>query len=101
MPVSNDRQERERVRSRIEALIREFCRENDTFHMDQLTFYVQARMKVAPDSPGRILRQLRQQRRLNYDVISRRESLYQVRPVVKGAPTLSTFAMSDEEWQKG
>ncbi|KKK51240.1 hypothetical protein LCGC14_3116930 [marine sediment metagenome] len=71
--------------------------------MEELRSYVGRNLVgcIAPDSPGRILRQLRQQRRLNYDVISRRESLYQVRPVVKGAPTLSTFAMSDEEWQKG
>ena len=77
MPVTSDQQERERVRSRIEALIRAFCRENDTFHMDQLTFYVQARMKVAPDSPGRILRLLRQNG-LPVELVSRRGSLYRM-----------------------
>ncbi len=77
MPVSSDHQERGRVRSRIEALIREFCRENDTFHMEDLTLYVQARMKVAPDSPGRILRQLRQQG-LKVELVSRRGSLYRM-----------------------
>ena len=75
--MSSDHQERARVRSRIGSLIREFCRLNPTFHMEDLTLYVQARIKVAPDSPGRILRLLRQQG-LKVELVSRRGSLYRV-----------------------
>ncbi len=76
--LSSDREERARVRSRIGSLIMEFCRENYIFRMEDLTLYVQARMKVAPDSPGRILRELRRKGYLNYRVLSRRNSLYKM-----------------------
>ena len=81
-----DRQERERVVSRIGKLIVIFCqRQPGPFHMDELRRFVEHELggKIAPDSPGRILRQLRQQRRLNYTVICRRKSLYLVRPVAE------------------
>ncbi len=87
MPVSSDRQERERVRSRIGSLIMEFCaiqmRHGGTFYMEELRGFVERKMgagsHIAPDSPGRILRQLRQQRRLNYKVVSRTQSLYRMK----------------------
>ena len=47
---------------------------------------------IAPDSPGRILRQLRQQKLLNYTVVSRRQSLYQVVPVERPAEQAELFA---------
>ena len=47
--------------------------------------------RVAPDSPGRILRQLRQQRLLNYEVVSRRQSLYRVLPVERPAEQAELF----------
>ena len=76
----SDHQERARVRSRIGSLIMEFCRQNDTFHMEDLRRYVERRVggKIAPASPDRILRQLRQECRLHYRVLSRRESFYNV-----------------------
>jgi hypothetical protein len=48
---------------------------------------------TAPDSPGRILRELRLTGKLNYVVINRRQSLYQFRAVRK--PGL--FAETEEE----
>ena len=73
-----------RVRERLEGLILEYAAGvgvGGQFHMEALTAYVQARVPVAPDSPGRILRQLRQRRRLAYRVISRKASLYELLPV--------------------
>ena len=97
---TTDHQERERVRSRIGSLILEFCRINDTFYMENLRTSIETRLgDIAPDSPGRILRQLRQQGLLNYTVVSRRQSLYRVVPVRKEPRGL--FAMSNEEWLKG
>ena len=78
--MTSDQQERARVRSRIGSLIMEFCRENYIFHMKDLTLYVQARVEVAPDSPGRILRDLKRRGFLHYKVICREKSLYQVKP---------------------
>lgn len=105
--MTSDREERARVRSRIGSLILEFyefrLHINATdFHMEDLKRFVENRApysRIAPDSPGRILRQLRQEGHLNYKVISRRQSLYRVVPVEKELPGL--FAMSEEEWQKG
>ena len=88
--MGSDRQERARVRSRIGSLILYFCRElqarpsmsshNDEFHMEELRRWVEERVggKIAPDSPGRILRELRGKRFLNYRVLNRRQSLYQL-----------------------
>jgi hypothetical protein len=98
--VSSDHQERTRVRSRIGSLILEFyefrLHINATqFHMDDLKRFVENRApysRIAPDSPGRILRQLRQHRLLNYKVVSRRQSLYQVLPVERPAEQAGLFA---------
>jgi len=78
--VSNDREERARVRSRIGKLILIFCRGDRTFHMDELRRFVEEMVesRIAPDSPGRILRQLRQEGMLDYTVVSRTGSLYKV-----------------------
>jgi hypothetical protein len=79
---NDDIGERARVFGRIAPIILAFARENagQTFHVEQLRRYVDAHVhEIAPDSPGRILRQLRQLRQLNYVVIDRRNSLYQFR----------------------
>ena len=81
MPVTSDRQERERVRSRIGSLILQFCRLNPTFHMEELRQFVVSSIgleHIAPASTDRILRQLRQEGHLHYRVLSRRQSLYKV-----------------------
>ena len=64
----------------------EFCaiqlRYGGTFYIEELRQFVERKMgpgsHIAPDSPGRILRQLRQQRLLNYKVVSRTQSLYRM-----------------------
>lgn len=95
----SDHQERARVRSRIGSLILEFCdmqkHFGGTFHMEDLRNYVELGINtkgtIAPDSPGRILRQLRQQGLLNYAVVSRRQSLYRVVPVERPAGQAELF----------
>jgi len=77
-------EERERVFSRIAPVILAFKDERPlgTFHAEELRDYVLRQMPdIAPDSPGRILRELRLLRRLHYVVINRRQSLYQFRPL--------------------
>ena len=91
--MSSDREERARVRSRIGSLILEFCNQNTTFFMEELRCYVGRNFVgcIAPDSPGRILRQLRQERQLNYKVVLRRQSLYRMVPVERPAEQAELF----------
>jgi hypothetical protein len=50
----------------------------DSFIMNDLRKYVSQRgYRIAPDSSGRILRNLRQTGELNYRVINRSKSLYE------------------------
>jgi ribosomal protein S25 len=47
------------------------------FHVDDLRQHVLGQVaQIAPDSPGRILRLLRERGRLDYIVLNRRQSLY-------------------------
>ena len=91
--MGSDRQERERVRSRIGKLILEFCRPHDVFRMEDLKRFVENRVKgrIAPASTDRILRQLRQQGFLDYIVVSRRQSLYRIVPVERPAEQAELF----------
>lgn len=69
----------ERVSSRIEWAIIDFCKEHATFHADELRQAVTRVTGIAaPASADRILRLLRQKGVVNYEVVSRRESLYRV-----------------------
>lgn len=70
--------ELQRVESEIGRRILDFCRERlfDTFRMEELTSYVRARVAIAPDSAGRILRKLRKDGVITVELVSRRESLY-------------------------
>jgi hypothetical protein len=80
----DDKEERARVFSRIAPIIMSFHDNHlgEAFHAEDLRQYVlNLEPSIAPDSPGRILRELRLQRRLNYVVINRRQSLYQFRPI--------------------
>ena len=75
-------EERARVYSRIAPLIMMFSRDyaGQQFSAEQLRQYVlRIAPDIAPDSPGRILRALRLEGRLDYVVINRRQSLYQFR----------------------
>jgi hypothetical protein len=75
----------ERVNERIGAAVLDFCKEcaqtdHGLFYMEDLRKYVSERVGgyIAPDSPGRILRLLREQGKLDYTVLSRAESLYEI-----------------------
>lgn len=75
----------ERVSSRIAGAITEFCsaRIGKQFFMEELRLFVSEKTKphhIAPASPDRILRLLRQQGKLDYKVVSRSQSLYAVLP---------------------
>jgi hypothetical protein len=76
---SDDKEERARVYSRIAPVILLF---HDThwggdFHVEELRRFVLGRVpEIAPDSPGRILRELRLRGVLDYIVVNRRQSLY-------------------------
>jgi hypothetical protein len=75
-------EERARVFGRIAPIVMAFYRERvgRLFSAEQLRRYVLEREPTtAPDSPGRILRELRLRGRLDYAVINRRKSLYQFR----------------------
>lgn len=69
----------ERVSARIGRAVMQFCREHQRFHADELRRYVIRETGIAaPASADRILRDLRQKKYLDYLVLSRRESLYEV-----------------------
>jgi hypothetical protein len=73
-----------RVRAQIAPAIVEFCRqlwESGTrqFHMEDLRrFVVDRQGHLAPASCDRILRQLRREQRILYEVVNRRQSLYRL-----------------------
>ena len=78
-------EERERVYQKIARHVLEFRDANlgRDFHAEELRAYVLGQApEIAPDSPGRILRDLRLQGLLDYIVINRRESLYRFLPPV-------------------
>ena len=78
---------KERVFSRIARSIVDFCAEHKTFHADDLRQHVVAETGVAaPGSADRILRDLRQRKLLDYIVLDRRASLYEVLWVAKVSP---------------
>jgi hypothetical protein len=75
-------EDRGRVYGMIAPLILQFYRDNAgrSFHVEQLRCFVRDRAPgIAPDSPGRILRELRLEGKIDYVVLNRRQSLYQFR----------------------
>ena len=70
-----------RVSERIEDVIIRFCRTHTEFHADDLRAEVAARCQIAPASADRVLRDLRQRGQVDYEVVSRRDSLYLVNSV--------------------
>jgi hypothetical protein len=52
------------------------------FHMTELHAFVEEELSIAPASPDRVLRALRQQGELDYDVIDRRGSFYLLKSIV-------------------
>lgn len=78
--TDDDRVERARVYARIAPMILEFheLHPGEEFHVEELRRFVRQRLpQIAPDSPGRILRALRLDGRLDYVILNRRASLYQ------------------------
>lgn len=72
-----------RVSTRIGGLIDNFITERivtnqPEFFMDELREYVRNNGVIAPDSPGRILRQKRLDGEIDYVVISRSRSRYKL-----------------------
>lgn len=72
-----------RVSERLNGAVLDFCRRvlarNDrTFHIEELrAFVVDLKLgAIAPDSPGRIMRLLKQKKRIDYVVVNRRQSSY-------------------------
>lgn len=67
-----------RVRSRIGEAVLSFCRlyEGRDFNASQLHQWVEDRMRAAPGSADRILRDLRQRGDVMYTVLSRAGSVY-------------------------
>ena len=80
-------QELSRVRQRLSAVVLDFCSEviqqqPPHFRLEDLyRFVVGAGVDCAPNSPYRILRQLQSEGLVEYDVISRGQSLYRVTQV--------------------
>jgi hypothetical protein len=69
----------ERVSSRIGRAIIDFCRAHKRFHADDLRKAVISETGIAaPASADRILRDLRKRGVIDYRVLSRRESLYEI-----------------------
>lgn len=83
------RAEHKRVAAAIEGAILEFCRNAvalgwHDFHMDELRAFVETKVSsVAPESPGRILRALRQRGLIDYVVTNRASSAYRIRAVAE------------------
>jgi hypothetical protein len=69
----------ERVSSRIARAIVTFCSEHKRFHADELRKFVIDQTGIAaPASADRVLRNLRQRGWLDYKILSRSESLYEI-----------------------
>ena len=79
MPGYDSTEDRERVYARIASVIMAFheVKWGQEFHVEDLRRYVRGQVPgIAPDSPGRILRELRLRGELDYVVVNRRQSLY-------------------------
>jgi len=70
------------------------------FTSDELLEYCrQAVIKVAPESPGRIMRDLKEHKKLNYRVIDRSKGLYEFRPLDEPTPPDPQLdLLEDELW---
>ncbi len=71
-----------RVSARLADCVLTFCASRlllcPTFRMSELTEYVASEVPSAPASPDRILRLLRKEGRLSYEVVDRAGSLYKI-----------------------
>jgi len=79
----SQQQELTRVKQSIGRLVEEFVMNRlqtgqPRFHMEDLHAYILAQVLTAPASTDRILRQLRLDGKINYRVINRAESCYEI-----------------------
>lgn len=82
-----EHQDLERVKSDIGKWVLEYVQRlgvGTKFFAGDLCAYVWSHKRCAPESPGRILRQLRLQGYFDYEVIDRSQALYQVTEVHYG-----------------
>jgi hypothetical protein len=73
-----------RVKDRLSAHVKAFCEQIGTggrFYAEDLRRSVAEKFKGAPDSGPRILRLLRQEGQLDYSIVNRRQSLYQIEAI--------------------
>lgn len=76
-----------RVRHGIASAVQDFhnsIKHGQTCHLSELSEYVKAQTGCNPNSPDRILRDLRQHGVLNYEVVSRTRSEYRSLPLTTG-----------------
>ncbi len=84
MPLFDAQQSAElaRVSSKLEPLVLAFFaskKSGDEFHINELTRFVwRINPLIAADSPRRVMRELKMDGKLNYELISRSASLYKV-----------------------
>ena len=88
--MSEQQQELARVSTKLDDIVVRYCRtlllcEESEFIMKELSQFVAVITKgqAAPDSAGRILRNLRQRGVVSYEVVSRSQSRYRVLGVTK------------------
>lgn len=75
----HDRDQLRRVSCKLGQAILTFCRHHHRFHLADLQQYlVGLDISHAPSSPDRILRLLRAVGKVNYKVVDRSKSLYEV-----------------------
>ncbi len=82
----DDPAQRDRVRERIAHAILFFATQRcgEDFFMEDLRRFIARDVgPVAPASPDRILRDLRQRGKLKYEVVDRQKSLYHISEVAK------------------
>ncbi len=71
--------ELKRVKSKTSDWILEFFNAhqiNEEFHAEDLHNFVKAKANIAPASADRIMRDMKQNGEINYEVVSRSQSLY-------------------------
>lgn len=78
--MNEQTQQLNRVRTAIAKYVTDFIDEHEgrTFSNADLYKYVNDRVPTAPDSPARVLRDLKHAGAVSYEVVSRSRSLYRV-----------------------
>jgi len=78
--MSTQQQNLNRTTDAHQKTIKDFCRDNAEFSSSELYDYVNNSVEgyVAPETPGRVLRRLRQIGEIDYIVVSRSKGTYHV-----------------------